>query len=433
MGFLSAVPQCITSGCGTREEDGNRLRTRVIPEMSFTCSGTVTHWRAAGVLQTGGNANRNSVLSIWRERSGNPGTYDRVGGIELGICGSGVQAPLVMGMNNSYECSLPQNERLSVQSRDIVGIELSTRNDAKFRLYFDSTNGGPTNYVFSGLISIATLSQTSSTVQDQPQIALTVEPNVNATTVLPTSQGAPTSTEASSTDPLTIQPPTTGEPESPSSTTQPSTTTRATASSKTVTVESTIIGFTTEIPTTGGTQTMQAPIIISMTDNPDTESPTTMTTHPVTAEIPDGNSGQFNSTETGNSGRASLVLIVGLAMGGGMGIILLSPVIVILILVVVFQSRKYKRYLLRDRETVTRIAAPQNFSAPDIEMKANDSYIPVLGQISTENNVAYGEMGCVNQESNDLYETIDPPIEDSTMQLAYKEQNEDDCGYDIVN
>ena len=40
------------------------------------------------------------MLSIWRERSSEFGIYDRVDEIELGTCGSGVQAPLVMGTNN---------------------------------------------------------------------------------------------------------------------------------------------------------------------------------------------------------------------------------------------------------------------------------------------------------------------------------------------
>ena len=144
MGFLAAVSDC---SCDTKEI-GNTFTTRIIPEMSFTCSGTVTHWRAAGEFRLGESTNRNSILSIWRERSSEPGTYDRVDGIKLGICGSGVQAMLVMGTSNVYECTLPQSERVSVQPGDIVGIELSRQIEARFRLYFDSSVG-PTNYIFN--------------------------------------------------------------------------------------------------------------------------------------------------------------------------------------------------------------------------------------------------------------------------------------------
>ena len=69
MGFPSSVPQCATSTCScvTRERNGpGRVSTLIIPEMSFTCSGT--HLREAGEFRNAGNARINSVLSIWRER-----------------------------------------------------------------------------------------------------------------------------------------------------------------------------------------------------------------------------------------------------------------------------------------------------------------------------------------------------------------------------
>ena len=181
MGFPSTVPQCSTGICDTREEGGNRLRTRIIPEMSFTCRGTVTHWRAAGEFRDRGRARRNPVLSIWRERSSERMIYDRVGGIELGICGSGVQAPLVMGMSNVYECTLPQGERVTVQPGDIVGIQLPAANRVIFRLHFNDATTGPTNYVFNNHNSAFSLSKASSMTPDQPQISLTVEPIVTTT------------------------------------------------------------------------------------------------------------------------------------------------------------------------------------------------------------------------------------------------------------
>ena len=70
-------------------------------------------------------------------------------------------------------------------------------------------------------------------------------------------------------------------------------------------------------------------------------------------------------------------------------------------------SRKYRRRDLRDRET-------RNVSNMlDEEMKANVSYITTLhDNIPTKNNVVYGEVSAY-QESNNLYETIDPLIKDS--------------------
>ena len=136
-------------------------------------------------------------MSIWREISNGSGTYDRVDGIELGRCGSEDPAPPVAGMSGVYECTLPPNERVSVQPGDVIGIELPRQNEAKFRLYFDSTNNAPTNYVFSGYDTTVSLSQAISSEQDQPQVSLTVELD-NIIPVLPTTQPL-TTTEASST------------------------------------------------------------------------------------------------------------------------------------------------------------------------------------------------------------------------------------------
>ena len=181
-GFLAAVADC--SNCVTKE--GGSFTTRIIPDLSFTCSGIVTHWRAAGEIETRANARTNSVLSIWREREDSePGTYDRVGGIELGICGSEDPAPLVMGMS---KCTLSQSERLSVQPGDIVGIELPRFNRPKFRLHFDSS-GGPTNYIFNEEpLQTVNVNQNDGTESAQPQISLTVE---RTTEVVPTTCTTP--------------------------------------------------------------------------------------------------------------------------------------------------------------------------------------------------------------------------------------------------
>ena len=184
MGFPSTVPQCTLDDCRTREADGSMAITRIIPDMNFTCSGTVTGWRAAGEIRTAGSAEINSVLSIWRERSNEPGTYDRTDGIELGRCGSEDPAPSVMGMSNVYECSLPQSETVSVQPGDVVGVELPGRTRVRFRLYFDNS-GRSTNYIFSQSLQTFNLDQNDGTELAQPQISLTVESTVEAVQTTP--------------------------------------------------------------------------------------------------------------------------------------------------------------------------------------------------------------------------------------------------------
>ncbi len=92
---------------------------------------------------TMGNRNTDATLGIWREVSDPPvaGTYERIGRIQLGVCGSGVQVPLVTGTTTVYECALPQNERISVQPGDIIGIEIAANNAYRFRLYFIADEG----------------------------------------------------------------------------------------------------------------------------------------------------------------------------------------------------------------------------------------------------------------------------------------------------
>ena len=201
-GFLSTVSECI-NGCYTGSTE---TFTKVTPEMWFTCSGKVVHWRAAGRFMGG---SRNAVFGIWRERSRKSGTYDRVATIELGTCGSGDQASPVTGLRDVYECTLPESLRVSVQPGDIVGIEIPGRNELGFGLLFDNSNSatGPTQYEFSGQVSTVTLSQRRNTSPgDEPQISLTVEEvaptNEALTTTLPTTESPTTtiSTQISTSD-----------------------------------------------------------------------------------------------------------------------------------------------------------------------------------------------------------------------------------------
>ena len=103
MGFPSTASLCTLHVC-TNKELPSTIQTLVFPDLFFTCSGTVTHWSALGV---GPSANINTVLIIWRERSSEPSTYDRVDGIELGICASEDLASLATGMIYDYECTVP--------------------------------------------------------------------------------------------------------------------------------------------------------------------------------------------------------------------------------------------------------------------------------------------------------------------------------------
>ena len=312
MGFPTTVPDCSGGNCITKQG------TFIVPDMNFTCSGTVTGWRVAGE-RLGGD--RNSALIIWRERSSEHGTYNSVDTIELAICaGQRVET----GMNNVYECTLNQGGRVSVQPGDIIGIDTPGLNNAKFRLYFDSSSG-PTNYIFNSQAP-QTINLDDSNELDQlvPQISLTVT-----------------------------------------------------------------------------TSTIQIPMT-EMTDG----STTTNGSSP--AEV----------VPTTLNGGSSVGVVVGSLIGVIMLVSLLSTV-AILILVVAYQSRKYRRDV---REREARINEAQNVNMVDVEIRPNDSYIPIFRQISTEANAAYGYGE--NLASNGGYLTIVASVEGNDQESVIKQSEE---------
>ena len=309
--------------------------------MNFTCTGTVTHWKAAGVIDTEGN--NNNVLSIWRERSGEPGTYDRMHrGIELGICGSGVEASLVM--SNIYECTLPQSERVSVQPGDVVGIELPRRNQAGFRLHFNA--GGPINYEFDGLVSPAILSQAQgSMVRDQPQISLTVEA-ITTTQPLITTQSL-----------FTTQPPTSMEATSTVATESPMATI-GTGSTNTTDAPTSSTMQISSIP--GPTKTEEV-----VTNPPTTMSGTTAVEMSITTEVSNGTIASATELDTTTSTFTSSMnkameqqrnnnveTIAGATVGGIIAVLLVLIAILLFVLILRRQNRSRQKFTPSNNATI---------------------------------------------------------------------------------
>jgi type III secretory pathway component EscV len=119
------------------------------------------------------------------------------------------------------------------------------------------------------------------------------------------------------------------------------------------------------------------------------------------------------------------------SVGAVVGAVILLSVIVVLILIMAYLVRKHKK---RDsgngRDSEMRTSVAEKTTTVDIEVDTNPSYIPLVTQITTENNIAYGEV-TMNQDGNDLYEILDPPIKDSTTQFTHVEQSEDEH-YDYI-
>jgi hypothetical protein len=123
-----------------------------------------------------------------------------------------------------------------------------------------------------------------------------------------------------------------------------------------------------------------------------------------------------------------ILISVGAVVGA---VILLSAISVLMLIIAYLVWKLKKKDSGNGREMGSSTA--EKTDIVDIEADTNPSYIALVTQITTENNVAYGEV-TVNQDGDGLYEIMDPPIEDSTAQLTHVEQSgEYTTEYDYVN
>ena len=151
-----------------RRTNASSITALLIPGMNFTCNVTIVGFTVAG-----GNVFREpySKIQIWRR---NHSTYYQVEhNIFVNATSGGpvCAASRSMGSGTFTWCILQDNFRISVQTGDILGLELPDTED-DIEIYF--TRGGPLNYVFSGRLgsTINNLSYNESfeKVEQLPQI-----------------------------------------------------------------------------------------------------------------------------------------------------------------------------------------------------------------------------------------------------------------------
>lgn len=192
MGFPASLTECFVGGCQCHSRPPS---VRVLyPQMKIICNGTLVRWRVAGAfLPQGAGPNVNIVLSIWRERSAESGIYNRVGAIALGFCGNRI----AIRDNNVFECTLPQNSRVTVQTGDIVGVEVMANRG--FQILYHHTASGTRSYRFNRRTSSTvhlsdsdiTLTDVVATVATTTQIsttsisAMTINTTLFQTTLTP--------------------------------------------------------------------------------------------------------------------------------------------------------------------------------------------------------------------------------------------------------
>ena len=156
--------------------------TFLIPEQNFThhCNRT----RLAAFTFVGSNPNKaeqDPKIQIWRPMnvSRPPYVYMKVGRA-IAIIGPGDESSEVCAdgafriASQTYHCILTKDYQVSIQSGDILGLEIPPTNDDDFDLFF--TSGGPTNYVFNRQLnsSEVDLSTNDSETQQTPQLSFSL-------------------------------------------------------------------------------------------------------------------------------------------------------------------------------------------------------------------------------------------------------------------
>jgi len=112
-------------------------RQRVIPGISFNCSGAITSWTIGAEWETGGNHDFFPHLQIWRSCAAN--TFVLVGDVELFVAG-GEERP-----DGDYVFSGTPDPPLEFEAGDILGMFQPRGSRSRVGVYYD-TIAGPTNY-----------------------------------------------------------------------------------------------------------------------------------------------------------------------------------------------------------------------------------------------------------------------------------------------
>ena len=145
----------------------------LIPEMNFTCNGTITGFTFAGRIPRGNE----NLIQIWRENSSQPGEYYRTDAyieIDEAECVGGFTEVF----NRVFRCDLMEDAQVSVQPGDILGLDLSSEDINS--VSFATVLKGPTNYRYmigeEQLLSSMSviLSNGNSENQELPQVMISV-------------------------------------------------------------------------------------------------------------------------------------------------------------------------------------------------------------------------------------------------------------------
>ncbi len=147
-----------------RRSDRNEQQ-RIVPDISFNCSGTVTRWIVAGDRATMGSANNMPEVQIWRETSSGSGVYNKVHGMSL--------PERTEDPSQIYEFTAT----MDVQPGDILGLFEPFR--SWLQLYY-TDQFGPVNYYMDTGSAVTpptgdfVINAADGTMNDMPQVTVEI-------------------------------------------------------------------------------------------------------------------------------------------------------------------------------------------------------------------------------------------------------------------
>ena len=155
---------------------GEQSQTIIIPEMNFTCKGTIMAVRIVGRQQNGPQSPR---LQLWTTTNNGYFKRKQQTMLNLSVCSDHSQGENISfgkdqnSMASEFECKLKRKARLLFQTGDIIGFNLPHKNDDNFELYFTNFESGPTNYIYTGRKQSYATDGYKSNVIQHPQIWFT--------------------------------------------------------------------------------------------------------------------------------------------------------------------------------------------------------------------------------------------------------------------
>ena len=178
--FTNGFPNVLVAEILDVRDMNTNHTLRLIPEMTFTCNGTIVGFTVAGRQRT--ERSMNPIVQIWRQNS-SQNIYYRASVEEIVVdketCGE--ISTVFQGSDDTDDqvWNLNATNRVPVQAGDILGLLLPPTNDTSFQLSFARVSRGPTNYIFEDqkeVLAVDLCNTTGTNLnQELPQLAVQVK------------------------------------------------------------------------------------------------------------------------------------------------------------------------------------------------------------------------------------------------------------------